>query len=118
MDCDGVRHRMAGLVPGVARMTARLASLGYREATALRDTLLADAGETLRGHEFRYSVWEAGDLPATAPAWRLRGTRGGGETLAGHAERGLLASYLHVHFGQHPALARRLVARLARASLC
>ena len=118
IDTDGLRHRMAGLVPGVARMTTRLASLGYREATALRDTLLADAGETLRGHEFRYSVWEPGAAEAASPAWRLRGTRpDAGETVAGHAERGLLASYLHIHLGQRPALAQRLVARLATAPL-
>ena len=116
VDGDGVRHRMAGLVPGVVRMTKRLASLGYREATALRDHLLADAGETLRGHEFRYSVWEV-DEEAVAPAWRLRGTGPDApETRAGHAERGLLASYLHIHPGQRPALAQRLVARLAAAS--
>ncbi len=111
VDTDGVRHRMAGLVPGVARMTTRLASLGHREATAVCDTLLADAGTTLRGHEFRYSVWDADE--ATAPAWRLRGTRAGAaDTVAGHAEGGLLASYLHVHLGQSPGLAHRVVARL------
>ncbi len=110
VDTDGVRHRMAGLVPGVARMTTRLASLGYREATALQDTLLADAGETLRGHEFRYSVWDVADGRPVTPAWRLRGARpGGAETFGGHAERGLLASYLHIHFGQRVALAGRLV---------
>jgi cobyrinic acid a,c-diamide synthase len=115
VDTQGVRHRMAGLVPGVVRMTTRLASLGYREATAVGDNLLADAGETLRGHEFRYSAWEV-DAAAAAPAWRLRGARADGpETLAGHAERGLLASYLHIHPGQRPAMAQRLVARLAAA---
>jgi cobyrinic acid a,c-diamide synthase len=118
VDTDGVRHAMAGLVPGTTRMTTRLASLGYREATALQDTLLADAGETLRGHEFHYSVWDLGDAASTrAPAFRLRGTRPSvAEAAAGHAERGLLASYLHIHLGQRPALARRLVARLAAPS--
>ena len=113
VDTGGIHHRMAGLVPGVARMTTRLASLGYRHATALQNTLLADAGETLRGHEFHYSVWEETEARPAASAWRLRGARVGSvETVAGHAERGLLASYLHVHLGQRPALARRFVARL------
>jgi cobyrinic acid a,c-diamide synthase len=114
VDTGGVRHRMAGLVPGVARMTTRLASLGYRHATALADILLADAGETLRGHEFHYSVWDRAGSPPPAPAWRLRGApEGSAETVAGHAERGLLASYLHIHLGQRPTLARRFVMRLA-----
>ena len=34
VDGDGVRHPMAGLVPGAVRMTSKLAALGYREATA------------------------------------------------------------------------------------
>ena len=76
----------------------------------MQDTLLADAGETLRGHEFHYSVWDLDGARPAAPAWRLRGARAGGaETLGGHAERGLLASYLHIHLGQRVALAGRLV---------
>jgi cobyrinic acid a,c-diamide synthase len=114
VDADGVRHRMAGLVPGIARMTAKLAGLGYRHATALRANLLADAGETLRGHEFHYSVWEAA---RPCPAWHVRGNRSAiPEADTGHAERGLLASYLHIHLGQRPSLAPRLVDRLRAAS--
>jgi cobyrinic acid a,c-diamide synthase len=56
IDLDGVRHPMAGLVPGAVKMTQRLASLGYRRATALVDTPLLRTGESLRGHEFHYSI--------------------------------------------------------------
>jgi cobyrinic acid a,c-diamide synthase len=115
IDAGGVRHAMAGLVPGTARMTDRLAGMGYRTATALCDTLLADAGETLRGHEFHYSVWDAPhEATPRSVAWRVRGTRAGAPTTElGFAERGLLASYLHIHLGQNPALARRFVDRLS-----
>lgn len=112
VDADGVRHPMAGLVPGETRMTPRLAALGYREATALADTPLADAGETLRGHEFHYSTWDRAAAPP-APAWRACGTRAGASPMpAGHADKGLLASYLHIPLAQRPDLANRLVARL------
>jgi len=48
---------MAGLIPGVARMTGKLAALGYRHAAALHPNLLTEGGGELRGHEFRYSTW-------------------------------------------------------------
>lgn len=118
IDAGGVRHTMAGLVPGTARMTPKLAGLGYRHATALRPNLLADAGETLRGHEFHYSVWDV-DAAAlsSAAAWQVRGSRAGSpEAIIGFAGRGLLASYLHIHLGQRPALAQLLVDRLRAAA--
>src|SRR5205814_7746772 len=102
-DSQGHRWSMAGLLPGFARMSGKLAALGYRHATALRSNLLADPGESLRGHEFRYSSWER-DTSATvnAAAWEVMGTRGKApEDGVGYVQGNLLASYLHVHFGQN-----------------
>ncbi|MBB4201042.1 hypothetical protein CCR94_04730 [Rhodoblastus sphagnicola] len=112
IDAEGVRHRMAGLIPGTVRMTDRLAALGYRRATALVDTPLARAGETLRGHEFHYSLWDCGGEPPS-PAWRLQGSRDSDPTArAGHAGRGLLASYMHIPLAQRPELAVRFVGQM------
>jgi len=113
VDASGVRHPMAGLVPGVARMTPRLASLGYREATACADSPLAHEGETLRGHEFHFSVWEIAAPPS--PAWRVEGPYMPEPAWMGHADRGLIASYLHVPLAQRPELARRLATALCGA---
>lgn len=118
IDLAGKRWPMAGLVPGVARMTGKLVALGYRHATALTDNLLVPAGTTLRGHEFHYSTWDAPDRVLAHAAWRLRGVRDDSpEQYAGYAERGLLASYLHLPFAQNPALAARLVERLRHSSV-
>jgi cobyrinic acid a,c-diamide synthase len=107
---------MAGLLPGFARMSSKLAALGYRHATALRANLLAEPGDSLRGHEFRYSSWVCETNAANrAAAWQVRGTRSDTPVeVIGYAEGNLLASYLHVHFGQRRELAKRFVQRLQR----
>lgn len=118
IDRDGTHWPMAGLVPGTVRMTSQIAGLGYRHATALHSNLLAETGDTLRGHEFHYSVWEQHEACSDRTAWTVRTTRpnASAEPL-GFAENGLLASYLHIHLGQKPGLASRFVAKLA-ASAC
>jgi cobyrinic acid a,c-diamide synthase len=100
-------RKQCGVVPAQARMTGTLA-LGYREATALRDTPLLAAGTRVRAHEFHRTVSQPGH--GDSPAWELAdGTR------AGWAGPGLLASYLHLHWAGVPGAAARLVqAALAR----
>jgi cobyrinic acid a,c-diamide synthase len=108
-DAEGRTWQMGGLLPGATRMSGKLAALGYRTATALRSNLLAERGETLRGHEFRYSSWDHETRPEDATtAWEIRGARVDAPVgFVGYAQGNLLASYLHVHFGQRPELARR-----------
>jgi len=94
-------HKQCGVVPAHARMTPKLA-LGYREATALRDTPLLAAGTHVRAHEFHRTVSEP--TRGDSPAWELAdGTR------SGWAGPGLLASYLHLHWAGVPGAAARLV---------
>jgi cobyrinic acid a,c-diamide synthase len=99
-------------------MTKKLAALGYRHATALRSNLLSDAGEVLRGHEFRYSTWIRESPPVRdEAAWRVRGTRAEAPAdSVGYVSGNLLASYLHVHFGQRAGIARRFVDKLRCAA--
>jgi cobyrinic acid a,c-diamide synthase len=117
VDRDGNRWPMAGLLPGVAQMSNKLAALGYRHATAVQSNLLADANETLRGHEFHYSQWLCDEaVSGDSTAWRIRGSRGPATPQpAGFSRGNLLASYLHIHFGQDPAIARRFVQRLSQS---
>lgn len=114
VDREGRHWPMAGLIPGVTRMTDKLAALGYRHVTALRSNLLIDAGEALRGHEFRYSTWRHDTQPAEhEAAWRVSGTRAAAPAdSAGFVSGNLLASYLHVHFGQHAGIASRFIDKL------
>jgi len=108
-DLEGREHPMIGLLPGRSRMTSRL-TLGYRLARAADDSWLLAAGETLRGHEFHYSVWEDRpfDLP---PAYYLLPPDGRGEPRLEGAHIGnLWASYVHLHFWGKPELVSRFVA--------
>jgi cobyrinic acid a,c-diamide synthase len=96
-------------------MTEKLAALGYRHATATRANLLTDGGEVLRGHEFRYSTWVCDEpIAGIDTAWQVCGTRAEAPADSGGFISGnLLASYLHIHFGQRAGLARRFVEKLA-----
>jgi cobyrinic acid a,c-diamide synthase len=110
-DLSGAFWPMAALIPGKTRMSERLVGLGYRYATALQSNLLAAEGETLRGHEFHYSAWI--DAPSTQQAWLTRSVQPGAAVVPqGYVQGNLLASYLHVHFGQDPRIAQRFAALL------
>lgn len=111
IDLNGHAHPMFGLIPGVARMQARL-TMGYREVIARRDTLLLRAGQTARGHEFHYSAWEAPDTVAAKHAYEIVPRTSGHDSARraeGFARGNLLASYVHLHFAAHPDLAWRFV---------
>jgi cobyrinic acid a,c-diamide synthase len=110
-DLDG--HAMCGVLPARGRMAGRL-TLGYREAVAATATPWLQAGERVRGHEFHYSAVDRVRAGAS-PAWSLtaRGTTRDEGLVAG----GVQASYVHVHWAAHPALARRFAQAAAAPAL-
>ncbi len=112
IDLAGQTQPMVGLLPGRSVMTRQRLTLGYRVAQAVRDSWLLAAGETVRGHEFHYSVWEGRpvDLP---PAYNLLPRSGEGEPRPEGAQLGRLwASYVHLHLWGKPELATRFVTGL------
>jgi cobyrinic acid a,c-diamide synthase len=99
---------MCGVLDVRATMTEKL-TLGYRDATAMHDSVLARAGDRVRGHEFhRTAVVPASGARA---AWRF----GSGE-LEGHITGSGVASYLHTHWAGNPAAAARFAAAAAAAA--
>ncbi|WP_371778833.1 cobyrinate a,c-diamide synthase [Streptosporangium subroseum] len=90
---------MCGILDIEARMTGAL-TLGYRDAVAVRDSVLTRDGERYRGHEFhRTAVDPAPDRP-------LFRWRGGAD---GFGDGRVAASYLHLHWAGSPHLAPRFV---------
>lgn len=102
-DAQGEIHPMANIIPGHSKIGKRLTRFGYCEAQAREQTLLAAPGETLRGHEFHYSDFSP-QTPAVLDCRKVRD----GQTLqtwsGGWQVGNTFASYLHVHFAQHPMM--------------
>ncbi|MEU2553615.1 cobyrinate a,c-diamide synthase [Streptomyces sp. NPDC013313] len=96
---------MCGVLDAGARMSERL-TLGYREAVAVGDSVLAVAGTRTRGHEFHRTVVEPG--AGAAPAWGLTTPV---RRVEGFVQQGVHASYLHTHWAAAPGAARRFVER-------
>ncbi|WP_329010159.1 cobyrinate a,c-diamide synthase [Streptomyces sp. NBC_01601] len=96
---------MCGVLDASARMSERL-TLGYRDAVAVGDSVLAVAGTRMRGHEFHRTVVEPG--AGGEPAW---GVLSPARRLEGFVQRGVHASYLHTHWASEPGVARRFTER-------
>jgi cobyrinic acid a,c-diamide synthase len=111
-DFEARHHQMVGLLPLDSAMQRRRVTLGYRTATALRTSPLLERGECVMGHEFHYSEL-AVPLGLDEAAYRLAER---GDALEGYAAGNVLASYVHVHFGSNPAMARRLVDACSRVT--
>ncbi len=103
-DFDGNRYPMTGLVPAWSRMTRKLARMGYVEFEPIEDTILSPKGTRLKGHEFHWSEMESDLYP---PAHRIIHPQ---ERSEGYVKGNLLASYLHLHFGTDPRLAKNFIA--------
>ncbi|MDI2126702.1 cobyrinate a,c-diamide synthase [Yinghuangia seranimata] len=99
---------MCGVLPADAHMTERL-TLGYRDAEAASDSVLAARGTRVRGHEFHRTTLSprSGDNAA----WRWPDA-----PPEGFVTGAVHASYLHTHWAGNPAAAVRLVAAAARTA--
>lgn len=106
-DLRGNTYPMIGAVPGRAQMRERLA-MGYREVTALRDTILLPAGGRARGHEFHYSDW-SGPLADDHAAYQITPRLREEVRAEGYVRDNVLASYVHLHFSAHRDLAWNFV---------
>lgn len=109
-DLEGRVWPMAGLLPITVKMSTWLRSLGYRHVITLEDSPLGPAGIEARGHEFHYSdivnVEEKGDIKSM---YRVSGRRLSKDREYGYMAGNVLASYIHLHFGSNPELARGFV---------
>jgi cobyrinic acid a,c-diamide synthase len=111
-DDQGVSHPMVGLLPSTVRMRPRRLTLGYTEATFVRETLLGRCGTVARGHVFHVSALDPVS-PTLPRAYRLTGT-GEEPSMEGYVIGSGLVSYVHLHFASNPGLASAFVEACAR----
>ncbi len=107
-DEDRLLYPFAGIFPTRARMGQKRAALGYREVELTRDALVGREGGRLRGHEYHYSRLEE-IAPRVGTVYRM--ARPGEDWRSeGFISGSCLASYVHLHFGSHLAIAPSLLA--------
>jgi cobyrinic acid a,c-diamide synthase len=99
---------MASLLPLDVAFEAGLLHTGYRELRIASDGILGDAGTALRGHEFHFARLLSG-VQAGTHAYSMHDVEGEPMGCEGWSTPTLLASLIHLHFGQDPRLAERFV---------
>lgn len=102
---------MCGVLPATGAMHPRLV-LGYRQAVALGDSVLAPQGARVAGHEFHRTRVQLDDPAApgghAGRAWGWRDSHGAPET-EGFLHARVHASYLHTHWAGRPQVAASFV---------
>jgi cobyrinic acid a,c-diamide synthase len=101
---------MAGAFPIRAEMSDKFRALGYREITTKADTVLGPAGIMARGHEFHYSaIKENEGLQSLLSVYAMTGRKGRIDAQEGFQVGNVLGSYVHLHFGSRPEIAKSFV---------
>ncbi|HEY9289066.1 MAG TPA: cobyrinate a,c-diamide synthase [Candidatus Dormibacteraeota bacterium] len=105
---SGARYEMAGVLPVDVEMDGQIHRFGYRQLLTLEDSILSPKGQFYRGHEFHWSriVSQNGRLK---PAYQMQNAEGDLIGYEGFVGPNLLASYVHLHFGQNPLLVDKFV---------
>jgi cobyrinic acid a,c-diamide synthase len=104
----GTAHPMAGVLPVDVEMDGQIQRFGYRQLLTLEDSILSPKAQFYRGHEFHWSHITSQD-PTLRPAYRMSNAEGDVIGYEGFVGPNLLASYVHLHFGQNPLIPEKFV---------
>ncbi len=106
IDFSGQTWPMLGILPTTAIMGAKL-TLGYRRAIALQPKGLIPQDQKMWGHEFHRSRLTK---LSPKPLFQTQGYLPQDPIqLEGWTKQNLHASYLHLHFGNHPHLVQNFL---------
>ena len=114
-DFEGQFWSMVGVLPTTTVMGKRL-TVGYRKATTLQESPLLPTGKTVWGHEFHHSQLTA--MPEQ-PLFETRNYDQTGQDKAmaeGWRVHQLHASYIHLHWGEHPEIPAQFLQRCQQYS--
>jgi cobyrinic acid a,c-diamide synthase len=107
-DLEGQEYPMVGAIPVRSNIKSTGLNLGYRTVKALGDGPLLKKGETVRGHEFHWSVLATGIEKANA--YEIEGRQKTEGFLSGN----MLCSYIHLHMAARPAMIDRFISLCSR----
>ncbi|MDM8554980.1 cobyrinate a,c-diamide synthase [Desulfococcaceae bacterium HSG7] len=109
-DTQGNAFPMTGCFPFRTQMSKKLRSLGYREITLSKSSILGNTKRKIRGHEFHYSEIIERD-PDSEPetVFQVSARAGLKQTATGYMIGRTLGSYIHLHFGSCPQAAGSFV---------
>lgn len=102
-DDSGRTYSMAGVIKGRAFPTEKLQRFGYITLKAAEDSLLLNAGDTIRSHEFHY--WESSDCGHGLTAEKPDGR----SWECCHTSGTLYAGFPHIYFYSNIEAAARFV---------
>ena len=98
---DGSQYSLVGLIPGKSYMTPKLKRFGYCKFFPEKDIEIAEKNWELRGHEFHHSDFHS-ESNYAGYSHKERDGQIIKRWQSGYQINNLFASYLHIHFYQHP----------------
>ena len=107
-DTEGNRFPMTGCFPFSARMLSRLKTLGYREVTLAKDTIIGKRSQVIRGHEFHYSELIQ-HSQGVETVYQVSARKHADPITEGFQINRCLGSYIHLHFGSCPEAGKHFV---------
>ena len=107
-DVNADTYPMVGIFALHARMEKRFRALGYREIQIERDCILGRSDTVCRGHEFHYSSIDNDNFQGKL-IYDVIDRKGKKRNSEGYAYKNVLASYIHLHWGSYPEIARNFL---------
>jgi len=105
-DLAGDTYPMTGIFNWKTEMFTERKALGYRDVEISGSCPFLPEGQSIRGHEFRYSEI-AGRRATMKNVFRAVHPATGRSTASGgYVCKNVLATYIHIHFASNPAFAR------------
>jgi cobyrinic acid a,c-diamide synthase len=114
-DLSGKAFPMVGLFPWAVEMEPRLRALGYREIVTRKESPLGPKETEVRGHEFHYSrIPKIETMPEMV--YTMKDRKAETKREEGFLRMNILGSYVHLHWGSNPEVARHFVERCKRCT--
>jgi cobyrinic acid a,c-diamide synthase len=107
-DLSGKAYPMVGIFEMTAIMDNHLRALGYREIATQKSSILGPKRTRVRGHEFHYSHIQDRDIREER-IYSMAARKHFSYDNEGFVRKGVLGSYIHLHWGSNPGVAKNFV---------